>query len=257
MAEPDGLQPRRSHHVLLIPDGNRRYARREFLRASHREHAALADDETIRVPLADLRSAYRRGFELVDALLRALIAARSLSILSIYAMQPGNLARSDDEVLAFLETETEAQQAWANDAALLAAIRFRRIGDGALLEPARHRPALRSALRAYADSIDRLESVSRGDLLVVNVLAPYDPIWEIARASEGGTFDPLRLAVPEKVDLVIRTGGAARSLASGALPLQSAYSRFAVLEPYFPDCTVDALLALLDTTAGARERRGL
>jgi undecaprenyl pyrophosphate synthase len=286
----------RIDHVLVIPDGNRRQARREFLRDRLRESpaafdaaldgvdpevaravreriegyaasgadAALASDRAdvldqvaLRAPRAYLLAAYRASAAVLDALIRDCLATGWPRVLSIYAMQPSNLLRSDDEVHAFVRAETEAQERWADDAPLCAAARFGFVGDRALLEPDRQRPALRGILRDYLASARRLESAACGDRLRVHLLAPYEFSWELDRAVAGGHFDPAKLAIPDEVDLVIRSGGLGRSLGSGALPVQTAFSRHAVVAPYFPDCEAAQLRRVIEEAAHADVRRGL
>jgi undecaprenyl pyrophosphate synthase len=283
-------------HVLVIPDGNRRHARRAYLVDRLREspaalRAALAgleagaaealaariaahaasgadagaagdasdalDHPSLPAPLLHLLASYRTSARVLDELIRTVLTTGAPSVLSIYAMQPKNLARSDDEVEAFVRAETEAQERWAGDAVLCARASFRFVGDRALLAPERNRPALRAALASYLESARRLEARSSGGALRVNLLAPYDYAWELEQAFEAGHFDPARLAVPEEVDVVVRSGGGGRSLASGALPLQTAYSRHAIVTPYFPDCTVPLLLRAIESAAAAATRRGL
>jgi undecaprenyl pyrophosphate synthase len=282
-------------HVLVIPDGSRRHARREFLRDRLRESpealreallsvdpettsqleariadyagrdtdpfdpsecADLLDAPELRPPRSYLLESYRAGARLIDALIVDCVDTSWPRELSIYAMQPSNLLRSDDEVHAFLRAETEANEHIADDPSLCASVRCRFIGDRALLEPHRHRPAIRTPLRDYLESTHRLESAARGAALQINFLAPYDFVWEIDAAVIDGHFDRTRLAVPSDVDLVIRSGGSGRSLGSGALPLQTAFSRYAILESYFPDCSVAHLRHVIEESAQARVRRG-
>lgn len=267
---------RQVQHLLLIPDGSRRHARREFLRAllhggsdrfdtaiqcldlretpklrerieafdrSHQDPVYdddspdLLDSAKLSVPFTYLLASYLEGVRVMDATVRWMLQERSVSLLSAYGMQVRNLHRSDDEVLAFISAETDCANSWAADSEITARCSIRFVGDRLALESQRRSPRLADAIDTFLESADRLTAVSRGDQLRINILAPYDPVWEIRQAIVGSRFDPARLSIPEPVDLVIRTGCAGRSLTSGALPLQAAYSQFALIKAYFPDCS--------------------
>jgi undecaprenyl pyrophosphate synthase len=267
---------RQVQHLLLIPDGSRRHARREFLREllhdgpgrfdaaiqwlgrteaselrkrieafdrSRRDPAYdgdspdLLDSTMIPVPFAHLLASYLEGVRVMDSTVRGILQSGSISLLSAYGMQVRNLDRSDDEVLAFINAETDCANCWAVDTDITQRCSFRFVGDRLALEAQRRSPRLADAIDAFIESADRLTSAARGDQLRINILAPYDPAWEIGQAIVGARFDPTRLPIPEPVDLVVRTGCAGRSLTSGALPFQTAYSQFALLKTYFPDCS--------------------
>jgi undecaprenyl pyrophosphate synthase len=282
---------RQVQHLLLIPDGSRRHARREFLRdllhdGSDRFDAAiqwldrkeaselrerielfdrsrrdpvcdedspdLLDSAMIPVSFDHLLASYLEGVRVMDATVRGILQEGSVSLLSAYGMQVRNLDRSDDEVLAFIIAETDCANRWSVDVDLTQRCSIRFVGDRLALESQRQRPRLADAIDAFLESADRLTTASRGNQLRINILAPYDPAWEIGQAIVGARFDPTRLPIPEPVDLVIRTGCAGRSLTSGALPLQTAYSQFALLRTYFPDCSshdiAGAIANSLETT---------
>lgn len=283
----------RGGHALIVPDGNRRHARRQFLRdlradssadlsaalsriprdqaaRIERRIAGLARDEVDRlgphadeldcdhipVPLSYLLKSYAVSGELIDRLIRRLSATDLLSSLSIYAMQRSNLHRKPREIEAFLRVEAAFQQRWAEDEALLERVRFRFVGDRSALTSLRGGGSLEESLSLYLESARRLERACRGDVLVVHLLAPYDHVWEINGAIRDGVFSPERLAVSEEVDVVMRFGGQGRSVASGALPCQTAFSRFRVVDRYFPDCSLEEVMEGL--SAGLRQpaRRG-
>ena len=122
------------NHVLIIPDGERRWARREFLtdlfRSSKSEFRsalqALAEEQIdnlgarikvyaqtgidslytidqqdfldtskIDVPLEYLVASYMKGGQIFDAIIRWMMSNSGIPILSIYALQARNLGRSD------------------------------------------------------------------------------------------------------------------------------------------------------------------
>lgn len=291
----DPASARRStlRHVLIVPDGNRRHARRQFLgdllsrsRADFLDAVSAlpppavdriearvsrflrdgidplggrADDldcDRIPVPLSYLRSSYRASGELLERIIRDFAGIDGLATISIYAMQRTNLLRRPHEIEAFLGVETAFQERWAGDAALLDRVRFRFVGEREAFAAVSEVDSLRDGIAAYLRSAERLERASRGRGLTVHLLAPYDYVWEINAAIRDGVFSPSRLAVAEEVDLVMRFGGRGRSIASGALPCQTAFSRFYHADRYFPDSSIGDVEKGLCAGDGERTRHG-
>lgn len=283
-------------HLLLIPDGSRRHARREYLRAmldrSAREFEALLeelppglalrlreritryardgadtgfdpgqpdvlDELAVELPGSLYLASYRRCVSLLDELVDWLLAEGETSVLSVYGMQLANLQRADAQACAFLRAEAECCEGWASSQARLERCTFRFVGDQSLLEAGRWRPALRQELARYARARERLARAAHGRDLVVNLLAPYDYEWEINQAIVAGRFERSALAVPESVDLVVRSGSGSRSVLSGALPCQSAFSQFAPIPGYFPECRLGDLQRAVRAFGAATRRTGL
>ncbi len=218
----------------------------------------LLDNSTIAIPSEFLQKSYELGGILVDSLVRTLQEDPDIGILTVYGMQASNLKRRREEVEAFLNVETHWQERWSEDSVLRREVRFRIVGDRTVLEVARGQcPELSVPIARYLESVERVErDAPQRPSLTVNILAPYDYAWELEQATRGGRFDPAGLAVPESVDLVIRTGGGGRSLASGALPLQTAFSPFDLIEPYFPDCALKDFQGAILGGRRDREPRG-
>jgi len=283
-----------ARHLLVIPDGNRRHAKREYLCSLLRESrgslaAALSsipdkdasalrrrietylqtgddhglekavdllDRVSVELPPEFLLTSYRKSGRLIEELLRSCLTDRSLDILTVFGMQTRNLSRVETEVLAFLHVESDYARKWSNDPDLIARCRFQMVGDQAAFDQL-ETPALRKAARDYAEAAAALQAAGQGDELCVNILAPYDFLWEIERATVDGRFDRNQLAVANDVDLVIRSGSIGRSPTSGALPLQVAFSRLHLISDYFPDCSVRELRKAIDDCAGGRPESGL
>jgi undecaprenyl pyrophosphate synthase len=171
-------------------------------------------------------------------------------------MQTRNLSRKESEVLAFLQVETNYARSWASDTTLVNRCRFQVVGNQSALDKL-DTPALVRAASDYATAMAALQEAGQGDELLVNILAPYDFLWEIDRATWGGRFSKDQLAIPEDVDLVIRSGSIGRSPTSGAMPIQVAFSRLHLIAAYFPDCSILDLREAIDDSGKGRSASGL
>ena len=201
------------HHVAIIMDGNRRWARRHHL-TELEGHAA--------------------GVEAIRALLRHVVR-RGVPMLSLYAFSRENWARSDEEVAGLFglleqairsETEELAEQG----------VRIRLLGRMDELPPETRR-SIEQALAATAGGTrlqlniafnyaGRTELVDAFRRLAASAV-PADQIDEEAIAGAlytAGMPDP---------DLVIRTGGEQRL--SNFLIWQSAYAEFYSSPLLWPD----------------------
>lgn len=268
------------NHLLIIPDGSRRYARREYLtdmfkeskekfryilkgfaqiseletRIEEYDHTGndplyqhgskdLLDSNQINVPQGYLLEAYRKGAKIFDDIIKWILQGDEIFILSIYGIQVKNLGRSDEQVAAFMKAETEAFNGWAEDKYLTSRCEFKFVGDKEAFEP--HMDGiLGSVIKEFNNSTTRLEKNSLGEDLKINILAPYDFSWEINQAIVDGVFDLKRLVVPEKVDLIIRSGNSKAPL-SGALPCQAAHSQFVSIKEYFQDFNTNTIQNIL------------
>ncbi|WP_374009898.1 undecaprenyl diphosphate synthase family protein [Leifsonia sp. LS-T14] len=178
----------------LIVDGARRWARANRI---------------------GLKSAYDRAFASVEVLVRNLFE-NDVSEISLYLLSRDNLKRSASDLEAVF-----AASASFVDGALLDLSRELGVGIKIAGDPT-------SVSTAYQASLRKAEQETRhltGRQLYL--LVAYSPAEELA--DRGGphltTMDSLisNLWVPSRVDLVIRTGGAA--LLSDFLPLQCGYAR--------------------------------
>lgn len=211
------------HHVALIMDGNRRWARalglRE-IRAGHRHGAAKA-------------------VELLDW-----CAAIGIREVTLWALSLENLERPAEEVEAITEIARETLEALARrDRARRMSMSLQVIGRRDLLPErlreaaergeaeTRGRPGLRVTLALGYSGRDELVEAARAAVrsLVADGTAPEDIADALtaerlaAQLYTSGSSDP---------DLIIRTSGEVRL--SGFLPWQSAYSEFYFCEAYWP-----------------------
>lgn len=260
-------------HILVIPDGNRRHARREFLAASLKDsrqalHDAIGslerpDQEAIEarldqyvrtgrdpgweggrdlfdeyageIPESFIIGSYRQSGHLLDEVLRWALRQDPIFALTIYAAQPENLNRAHSNVVSFLSTGAEIAQQWSSDGELSSQCSFRLVGNRSLFTRKLEVPGLAPTVRAFLDATERLELAGTGTGLQVNLLAAYDFEWEINEAVVEGRFREDRLPVRDPVDIVFRSGCDGRAALSGALPCQTSFSQIYLTPTYFPD----------------------
>ena len=222
------------HHVAIIMDGNRRWARSRGL---HELEGHPAGVEAIRTVL---RHARRRG----------------IRALTLYAFSRENWARGDAEVTALfglleaaIRNETEELRAQG--------VRVQMIGRLDEL-PLETRASIDDALAATGDGTEMLLTIAfnyagRTELvdairrIVASGIAAGDVDEALVASSlyTAGTPDP---------DLVIRTGGEERL--SNFLIWQSAYAELVTTETLWPDFGADELDAALAEYASRQRRFG-
>ena len=201
------------HHVAIIMDGNRRWARRRHL-SELEGHAA--------------------GVEAIRELLRHVVR-RGVPILSLYAFSRENWARSDEEVgglFELLEGAIRSETAELSEQG----VRVRLLGRLAEL-PSETRRSISEALDATA----------AGTTLQLNIAFNYAGRTELVDAfrrlaasgmppeeiDEAAISGALYTAGQPDPDLVIRTGGEQRL--SNFLIWQSAYAEFYSSPLLWPD----------------------
>jgi undecaprenyl diphosphate synthase len=235
-AEPDATTSPSDlpHHVAVIMDGNRRWARERGL-AELDGHAAGV--EAIR---GILRHAVRRG----------------VRVLTLYAFSRENWARSDDEVIGLFAL-LEAAIRDETDELRRQGVQVRLLGRLEEL-PTETRTSIESALAETAG----------GDRLVLNIAFNYAGRTELVDAfrrlaasgtppeaiDESAISGALYTAGLPDPDLVIRTGGEQRL--SNFLIWQSAYAELYMCEVLWPDFGPDAFDAALAEFARRTRRFG-
>jgi short-chain Z-isoprenyl diphosphate synthase len=211
------------HHVALIMDGNRRWARELGFTEIRAGHTHGAD----------------KAVELLDW-----CAAIGIREVTLWALSLENLERSAEEVVAITEIARETLEALAaRDRVRPMAMSLQVIGRRDLLPErlreaaergeaeTRGRPGLRVTLALGYSGRDELVEAARAAVraLVAEGTAP-DALADALTAERlaaqlytSGSSDP---------DLIIRTSGEVRL--SGFLPWQSAYSEFYFCDAYWP-----------------------
>jgi len=222
------------HHVAIIMDGNRRWARQRDL-PEIEGHAA--------------------GVEAIRELLRHAVR-RGVPVLTLYAFSRENWARSDDEV-AGLFGLLEAAIRSETDELRAQGVRIRLLGRLDEL-PDATRSSIGEALDATAGGDRMLLNIAfnyagRTEIVdaVRQLAASGIPAAEIDEAAISGALYTAGLPDP---DLVIRTGGEQRL--SNFLIWQSAYAEFYTCEALWPDFGPDAFDAALLEFARRHRRFG-
>lgn len=223
------MLPKVPTHVVIIPDGNRRWAKNNNL-----------------PPLFGHEKGYERANELIS-----FSKENGIKYLTLWAFSTENWNRSESEVKDLLrliekglkELKVKVEK---EDARFIHIGRKDRLGENVL------------------DLIDGLEKSTKDKNSFTLILAiDYGGEDEVRRAEEllkedqnkeMSLFDYLdtsRVGIPNP-DFIIRTSGERRT--SGFMPLQSLYSEWHFDDRHFPDFDINAFTAAL-TNFSLRERR--
>jgi undecaprenyl pyrophosphate synthase len=212
-------------HVGLVPDGTRRWAQRTGVTL------AAAYDYT-----------FDRVVEITDRLW-----SEGVQAVSVYLLSYKNLGRTAAELNPVYAAETRICRDGLAAVAEAWDARVTPVGE---LDSVPHE--LSAALAALAKR--RARGARRLYLLVA-----YDPRFELLKCA--GSLpqypgDPLRaLAVPEPLNLVIRTSGVRSP--SDFLPLQASYSEIRFVSEGINDISDEQIIQLLKDYAETERRRGL
>jgi len=214
-------------HVGIIPDGNRRWARRNNI---------------------DLEEAYWLAMQKITDCAEALFSA-GVQSLSVYLLSKDNILRARDDLQAVVIAETRLLRELVPALQRDLGVRVYHAGNPASLDP---------DFRAALDEVCEPGNGVNDPFPRLYLLAGYDAYEEVtdARAAIGPDPEQLlgSLSVPVPLDLVIRSGRDQRI--SGFLPLQCKYAEF-FFEPYFfPDITPARTLEILDEFQNRSRRFG-
>ena len=190
-----------SLHILLIPDGNRRHARREHLRqlqvtdpgalqqildrlGEHNAAEALRrlgedpssisetsaridvfDRPEITAPESQLKASYRESAVVLEDMLRLALSDPNVVTLSIYGMQSENLKRPPEMVRSFLNVETDFAERWLEDAEIRSNCSFSLVGNTGLLKQRQNDPEIGTAITRFQRKLEQLESLCLGTRL--------------------------------------------------------------------------------------------
>lgn len=186
-------------HIGIIPDGNRRWAKRAGL---------------------EKKDGYAHGLAPGLELLR-LAKTAGVQEITYYGFTTDNCGRPPEQVRAFSQACVDAVKLIAGEGVSLLVV-----GD-------RDAPAFPRELLPYTTRTD-----FNGGGIRVNFLVNYGWEWDLAQLSAPGTrrdkiSSQLRSRDISRVELVIRWGGMRRL--SGFLPVQSVYADFYVVDRLWPD----------------------
>ena len=208
-------------HVLIIPDGNRRYANKKDIDIGV-VYKFISDDITTK-------------------LIKYLIIEKKISEMSFFAISRDNvLHRTKKELHPIFDAQIDAYDNWLRNPALTKHIKFNFVGDFSLLP------------KDYVNKAKELENKTKNNKNgILNLLVAYDSEWEIFEAtkkvsklkdfSESDLKKNLLIKTP--IDLIIRTGGEVRL--SGCPIFPSKYAELVFIEKFYPELTSEALDEIL------------
>lgn len=224
------VAPLRPQHVLIFPDGNRRWATMRGLPSS---------------------VAHSRGSWKADEVINW-CKDRRIRHLSLYLVSAANLKRDPSTLEPMVEILTKVIQHLAT----VRSARFLPVGDLSILPP-----AMAAAL------VDAHSATSDVSGMSVNLIAGYSPEWELTQAiaqTAASQEPPAHAALSSlffpygqqpSVDLIIRTSGERRL--SGLLPWQSAQAELHFTPVLWPDYTEHHFQEAINDFAQRTRRFGL
>jgi len=219
-------------NVLLIPDGNRRAARRLGL---------------------SYGGIYKLAAKVAYESVLFFLSQPFVETYGLFGLSYDNLTRQGEDVLPILEAQRKLYDYLAeNHVFSEKGIKVNFIGELKLTPP------------EYQEAARRLEEETVNGNKQFYALIGYDGQREIARAIRKARWAK-RVNINEKeilefldirhpIDLIIRTGGEKRI--SGAPLFQSKYAEFVVIEQYFPLCGEDEWRAALRDFNNRQRRFG-
>lgn len=221
------FHPRRDsnlYHVGIIPDGCRRWAKRN----------GVTIDE-----------GYNEAMSVLIDIIECLYE-ESIPYVSLYLSSIQNFRRSKPEITAFCSAEESLCRYRIPSLAAKYGTRVTAVGCLDILP------------RTFQDALSILcqetEEYSRTRLYLCFA---YDPFLELKEALST-TKDPAdvyqSLGVPEPLDIIIRTGGA--NLLSNFLPLQSGFARLYFLDLLFNDLSRSEIMSVLEHARSLKRRYG-
>jgi undecaprenyl diphosphate synthase len=221
-------------HVLIIPDGNRRWARERGLAASFGHYTSASDERIVEL----ITESKKMGIE----------------YLSLWGFSTENWKRDEKEVksifdLVFKKTKKLSELCHKNE------IRFRHIGRRDRIP------------KILLKELEKLEKNTRNfKKLNLQLMLDYGGRDEIIRAvnkllkskkkkvDEDDFKEYLDTKDIPDVDLIIRTSGEKRT--SGAMPYQSTYAELYFADCYFPEFDVRELRKAIDDFSNRTRRFG-
>jgi len=210
--------------VGIIPDGNRRYARKMGL---------------------SYEAAYRKGLQVAKEALKFFRDNTNIKYIYFYTLSLDNLRNRPKEELSVLFKLLELELASPDIKNL--GVEFIPAGELHLLP------------KPIQEGLRRLREETEGHDLKVGLLLAYSGVEEVVRAarlSSPASYQELRrfFYLPDfpDADLVIRTSGEKRL--SAFIPLQAAYAEFIFYPKLWPELEVEDFKFFMEEYA-RRERR--
>lgn len=226
-------------HIAVIPDGNRRYAKKYGL---------------------SFLEAYRRGVEKVRKFATWVLEYREIKHMTFYALSTENLQRSKAELeLLFRVFKDEIRRTREDPIIHDNKIRVRFIGDRSILprDLVEEMEKLEKETERYGDYDLTLALGYGGRAEIVRCIKRIiNGEVRLAELNETGLFnclDTSYLQYPEP-DILIRTGGEKRL--SNFLLYQSAYTELFFLDKYWPEIEKEDLREILEEYTRRQRRFG-
>ena len=219
------------NHVLVIPDGNRRFARSKNM---------------------DLGVVYKFISDYTTTgLIKFFLLGNNSKELTIYGISRDNvLKRSKKDLDPIYDAQIDLYSRWLKDKEITSKVKFRFIGDTKILP------------KNYQSIIKSLENATNKNANeVCNILVGYSGQWETLKAikkakekNEELTFENYDsfLEIQNPIDLVIRTGFEKRL--SNCPIYQTAYAELIFTDYFYPELTMDKLQEIVKEYE-KRERR--
>lgn len=204
------------HHLGIIPDGNRRWARQNH---------------------TSYYSSYILGLKkLVDIF--ELAFNNSIDEISVYCLSKENLNRNSDDLNAAIKSQVDFINTDLAYYQKRKGVKIKGIGETILLPI------------EYQNAISEIENFGGETNFAINLLVAYNPFYEIYHAVRHSEInDPndllKHLTVSRKVDLLIRTAGGKCPL-SNFLPLQCGYASVFITDTFLNDLTEGEIIGIFE-----------
>ena len=220
-------------NVVLIPDGNRRGAKKLGLR---------------------LAEVYRLAAKKVDMAMQFFLSQEDVDVFVVYGLSFDNIKkRSVDKLKPIYEVQEEQYKKWIKDAFLSKhKVKVKVAGEWKNLQRTESFPS--GLPDSYLDAVRELEEVtSKNEGKLFFILIGYSGRKEITKSFEKIVSSGVKIAnphllnvleVPHEIDIVIRTAGERRL--SDVLPYQSAYAELSFIDKDFPEIEEYDLKSVLE-----------
>ncbi len=226
-------------HIAVIPDGNRRYAKKAGL---------------------DFYRAYKKGVEKVRSFLTWALEYREIRSVTFFALSTENLQRNKLELeILFKIFEEEFRRTLEDPLIHENKVRIRFIGERSLLPNTivKYMEELEGQTRNYSNYnlTFALGYGGRAEIVrcIKRLLTGEVKMAEIAEESLFQCLDTRELPNPEP-DVVLRTGGEKRL--SNFLLYQSAYSELIFLDKLWPEIEREDLAYVVEEYSRRQRRFG-
>lgn len=226
-------------HIAVIPDGNRRYAKKAGL---------------------DFYHAYKKGVEKVRSFLTWALEFREIRSVTFYALSTENLSRSRLELeVLFRIFEEEFRKTLEDPLVHENRVRIKFIGDRDILprRVVKFMEELEAATHNYSNYYVTFALGYGGRAEIVRcisrILSGEVKLAELSEKSLFQCLDTRDLPNPEP-DVVVRTGGEKRL--SNFLLYQSAYSELIFLDKLWPEVEREDLVYVVEEYSRRQRRFG-